>query len=142
MESEKPSIEDMAAQDFQTLLPMFKTSLSELTGSKIRRVVEYLFEYPFNEKEFRFSYPEESRVFNIGAKLLDCKHVMMKAAFEMSKEERQQLLKENGNERSSEEAVGSGSDDLQESVGDGSVREDEGGHRPEEGADPQRAKSS
>jgi hypothetical protein len=120
-----------------TLLPVFRESLNALSQKKIRRVVSCLFEYPFNQNEFRFSHPEESKAFNIGAKLLDCKHVMMKAAFEMTQEEVAALHKEMTDVRGSKEgSLAASRNDHEEHHGNGTVREGEGGRSPEEGTNP------
>jgi hypothetical protein len=134
--SDKPSLVDLAAHDFMTLLPVFRETLNALSQKKIRRVVSCLFEYPFNQKEFRFSHPEESKAFNIGARLLDCKHVMMKAAFEMTQEEVAALHKEMTDVRGSEEeALVAGGNDHEEHERNGAVRESEGGRDSNEGSD-------
>lgn len=90
----EPSIEDLAVHDWQTLLPEFKKQLKELSNAQLKRVVTALIEHPLEKNHLQFSYPQEKDLFQVGAKLLDCKFVIMKAVLAMSKEDINKVLSE------------------------------------------------
>jgi len=90
----QPSVEDMAAYDYQRLIPEFYKTIEELNNRSLKKVVAALIEYPLEGTQFRWSYPAEKEAFNIGMRIFDAKYVIMKAVFEMKKEEINRLLLE------------------------------------------------
>jgi hypothetical protein len=91
--AEGPSIEDMAAHDWQEALPAFRKKLQELSNFQLKKVVAALVEHPLEPHAFKWSYPQEKELYEIGAKLLDCKFVIMRAALSMNKEQIEELMK-------------------------------------------------
>lgn len=89
-----PSVEDLAAHDYQMLLPQFYEKIEELSNRQLKRVVVALMEHPFEDHRKTFSYAQEHELFVMGAKINDCKFVMMKAVMDMNKDEIQKLLAE------------------------------------------------
>lgn len=90
----QPSVEDMAAYDYQNLIPQFKEKLDELNTRSLIKVINALVEYPLAAQQFRWSYQHEKEAFNMGMKIFDCKFVIMRAVLEMKKEEINKLLNE------------------------------------------------
>jgi hypothetical protein len=93
-ETHGASVEDLAAHDYQTLIPEFYKKIEELSNRSLKRVVTALVEYPLQSKNFQWSYAKERECFNIGMKLFDCKFVLMRAVFDMSKEDIKKLAAE------------------------------------------------
>lgn len=89
---EQPSIEDLATHDYQLLLPQFAAQMEQVAGRKLKDVMAALAEYPLNEKQVHFSYPEQRELWEIGQKLFDCKFAIMRAVFNLSKDEINQLV--------------------------------------------------
>ena len=95
MEGPKPTVEDLAAHDYKNLIPEFYKKLSALTSNRqLTRVMAALVEYPLENGSPRFSYSQEREAFNVGMKIFDCKYILMKAVFEMKKDEIQTMLKD------------------------------------------------
>jgi hypothetical protein len=90
----EPSVEDMAAYDYQRLIPEFYKQIEELNKRSLKKVIIALIEYPLESQQFRWSYPGEKEAFNIGMRIFDSKYVIMKAVFEMKREEINKLLLE------------------------------------------------
>jgi len=80
-----PSPEDMAAHDYQMLLPKFKEACDPLSRRQMQRVVDALMEYPLENQNPRFSYTEERNAFNTGMQLLDCKLVLTNYVLALTK---------------------------------------------------------
>jgi len=94
--SEQPeaAVEDLAAHDYQQLLPQFKAKIEELSNRQLKRVTTALVEYPFEGGNPRFSYPQERELFLLGMKIFDCRYVLMKAAFSMKEDQIKAMLNE------------------------------------------------
>lgn len=90
------AIEDVAAHDFQILLPMWRTKIEELSNRQLKRVVTALMEYPFERNEFKFPYPQEKELFKLGMQVMDCRYVLMKAALAMRQDQIKTLMAEQG----------------------------------------------
>ena len=91
---EEPSVEDMAAHDYEILVPKFKAKIEELSNRQLKNVVTALIEYPLASDKPQFSYPQEAELFYLGIQINDVKFVMMKAIMDMKKEDIQKLAAE------------------------------------------------
>ena len=76
--------EDMAAHDFQRLVPLFWQALEPLSRRQEQRVFMALVQYPLEGQFPKFSYPQESKAFLLGLQVFDCKFVLMKAVLELT----------------------------------------------------------
>jgi hypothetical protein len=90
----QPSLEDMAAHEYRTLLPSFRTQIDHLSGKQAKKVLVALMEYPLEKIDFDWNYKESQRAFITGATIMDCRFVLMKALVEMSMEEKKAILDE------------------------------------------------
>lgn len=87
-EPAQPSVQDMAAHDYQTLMPIFYKRLEDCTSNRqLMRVIKALVEYPLGERRPKFSYQQEQDAFDVGMRVFDCKAILMKAVLDMSHEE-------------------------------------------------------
>ena len=91
VETPKPATEDLAAEKFMKLLPVFKEHSAKLSNAQVRRVLNALLEYPFNDKPFTFKFKQEETVYDIGRMLQDCRYVLIKAAIDMHEEQKAAL---------------------------------------------------
>lgn len=92
--SNEPSVEDLATHDYMDLLPFFKEKLEEFPGSALKRVMLALIEYPLERDQVHFPYQEDTELFNLASKLMDCKFVIMRAVLDLKKEQIQAMLNE------------------------------------------------
>lgn len=88
----EPSAVDIATRDFEALIPMFKAKLEELSNAQLKRVVSALMEFPFQKEPIRFSYPQESELFNFGVNILDCRFVIIKTVLDMKQDELKDMM--------------------------------------------------
>jgi hypothetical protein len=88
----QPSVEDLAAHDYMKSIPEYKEALKFLSKKQHARVALALMEYPLNKIEFKMG-TEETKVFMLGIKIMDCRFVIIKAAMDMKKEEIQEMMK-------------------------------------------------
>lgn len=92
----QPSIEDMAAHDYEVCMEQFEKQLEELSNRQLKRTVLKLFKYPFQDVDLKsWAYPQEKELFRLGSKIMDCRFVLMKAAFAMKEEHIKTLMAEN-----------------------------------------------
>jgi hypothetical protein len=89
-----PAPEDIAAHDYMKLLPMWEKKIEELSNRQLKNVATGLMRYPFVGEIPSFSYPQESQLFLLGLKILDCKFVLMKAALDLKESEINTLMNE------------------------------------------------
>lgn len=87
-----PSVEDIAAHDYQKLLPEFYTAIDDLSNRQLKKVIQAVMEYPLERIDFQWSYEKEKKAFILGTKILDCRFVLIRAVLEMKQEEIKQLL--------------------------------------------------
>lgn len=90
----QPSVEDMAAFDYQRLIPEFYKKIEELNNRSLKKVVAALVEYPLERSQFKWSYYQEREAFNLGMKLFDCKFVIMRAVLDLKQDEIKKLMAE------------------------------------------------
>ncbi len=94
-EENKPSIADIAAHDYMTLIPLFEKRMEDMSSRQIKKVISLLMRYPFEVTGIpKWSYPQEQELFNMGMKINDCKFVLMRTVLDMKKEEILALSKE------------------------------------------------
>lgn len=75
--------EDMAAHDYQQLMPKFWALIEPMSRRQQQRVFKGLMEYPLESDLPRFSYKEEKEAFYLGLQINDCKFVLQKAVMEL-----------------------------------------------------------
>lgn len=90
----KPAVEDLAARDYQTLLPEYHALADSVYFSQLRRVFNAIVEYPFADSSPKLNDSTERELFNIVSQLMDCKFVMMKAFLSLKQDEIKAMLKE------------------------------------------------
>lgn len=84
--NDKPSVEDIAAYDFQRLLPQFYEALKPLSRRVVQKVITALLEYPLMHKELKWSFPGEKRAFDLGMQIMDSKFVLQTAVMNIMKD--------------------------------------------------------
>jgi len=75
--------EDMAARDYQILMPKFWAKLEPMSRRQVQRVFHAIMEYPLASGYPSFSYPAEKEAFYLGIQIMDCKFVLQKAVMEL-----------------------------------------------------------
>lgn len=85
-EQQLPSKEDLAARDYQVLLPKFESKLLPMSRRQQQRVIMALLKYPLEDNKPHFSYTEEREAFYIGMQIQDCKLVLMNAVLDLMKD--------------------------------------------------------
>ena len=93
-EAPKPAVEDLAARDYQTLLPEYHALADSVYFSQLRRVFNAIVEYPFADSSPRLNDSTERELFSVVSQLMDCKFVMMKTFLSMKQDEIKAMLKE------------------------------------------------
>ena len=83
----QPSMEDMAAMDYQTLLPQFADAIEYLTKTAQKRVIMAILEHPLHNLYPSFNDERERKAFHIGAQISDCKFIIMRAAMELAQDQ-------------------------------------------------------
>lgn len=64
------------AKMFAMYSPIFKNGVNGLSSRKLKKLINYLIEFPLNSKEYRLMTQMERDLFNIGNKLLESKFCM------------------------------------------------------------------
>jgi hypothetical protein len=82
---EGPSAEDMAAHDYQMLMPQFYDIIDFMPKKQLLRVIKAMVEYPLANDKPKFSYSSEARAFYTGMQINDCKFVLMRYVMELAK---------------------------------------------------------
>lgn len=82
---EKATPEDMAAHDFQFLLPKFWEAIEGLSMRAQGRVFRALMEYPLAEKFPSLPFENEKKAFYTGLQILDCKFILQNAVLALTK---------------------------------------------------------
>ncbi len=82
----QPSVEDLAAHDYQKLLPKFREKLHPLSRRQMEKVVVALMGYPFEDNAPKFSYPEERDLFYLGIQIQDCSFIIKRAVYDLMKD--------------------------------------------------------
>ena len=95
-EENKPSVEDMAAHDYQKLIPVFLDKISFLSKKQLNRVIKAVVEYPLENNRPEFSFEAEKQAFFIAMNIFDCKFVLMKHVYEtlQRKADSEKVIKE------------------------------------------------
>lgn len=101
-EAPKPAVEDLAARDYQALLPEYHALADSVYFSQLRRVFNAIVEYPFADSSPQLNDRTERELFNVVSQLMDCKFVMMKAFLSMKQDEIKALLKEENTDANQE----------------------------------------
>lgn len=82
----EPSVEDMAAHDYRSLIPIFYKHVDFMSKKKLLNLLKALVEYPLERNHPKLSFEEERKAFYFGMQIFDCKFILMKAVMEMAKD--------------------------------------------------------
>jgi hypothetical protein len=95
---EGPSMADYAAREYQALMPKFRKEVGFISGKQAKEVLIAMMEYPLEKTHFTWSAIEASKVFDIGAEIMDCRFVLMKALIVLTVEQKRAILDDTVND--------------------------------------------
>jgi hypothetical protein len=87
----QPSVEDMAAHDYQKLIPVFYKMIEFFSKKKLHALIEALIEYPLERDQHKLAYEDERLAFFYGMQIFDAKFVIMRAVLELTKNQENML---------------------------------------------------